>query len=184
MEILFNSFLLILATEMGDKTQLLALLLVARYRKPWTIMAGILVATILNHVFAAYVGEWLSLQISPMALKWVLALIFFAFAAWVLIPDKEDEPKSQNKWGAFATTTVAFFIAEMGDKTQLSTMALAARYQSLFLVTAGTTLGMLAADGLAVFYGEKLLRRFSLKLLRRVAAVLFVLFGVSILLGF
>jgi Ca2+/H+ antiporter, TMEM165/GDT1 family len=184
MEALLNSFLLVAATEMGDKTQLLAFLLVARFRKPWIILLGILCATVLNHALAAFVGEWISLQISAPVLKWLLAITFFGFAAWVLIPDKEETPKASNQWGAFATTLVAFFIAEMGDKTQLSTVALAARYQNLFLVTLGTTLGMLFADGLAVFFGEKILKRISLKHLRRIAAGLFVLFGFSLLIGF
>lgn len=184
MDVLLNSFLLVAATEMGDKTQLLALLLTVRFKKPWVILAGIVAATILNHLMAAYAGQWLSMQMSPMVLKWVLALVFFAFAAWVLIPDKEEEPKASGRWGAFLTTFVAFFIAEMGDKTQLSTVALAARYNQLVLVTIGTTLGMIVADGLAVFFGERLLKKMSLKHLRRIAAVLFVFFGISLLLGF
>jgi Ca2+/H+ antiporter, TMEM165/GDT1 family len=184
MEVLLNSFLLVAATEMGDKTQLLALLLTVRFKKPWVILWGIIAATILNHSLAAYAGQWLSLQMSPTTLKWVLALVFFGFAAWVLIPDKEEEPKAGGSWGAFLTTFVAFFIAEMGDKTQLSTIALAARYNQFVLVTIGTTLGMIVADGMAVFFGEKLLQKMSMKHLRRIAAVLFVFFGLSLLLGF
>lgn len=184
MEVLINSFLLVAATEMGDKTQLLALLLTVRFKKPWVILSGIVAATILNHLLAAYAGQWLSMQMSPTVLKWVLASVFFAFAAWVLIPDKEEEPKASGRLGAFLTTFVAFFIAEMGDKTQLATMALAARYNQLILVTAGTTLGMIAADGLAIFFGERLLKKMSMKTLRIITAVLFVLFGISLIIGF
>lgn len=184
METLLNSFLLVAATEMGDKTQLLAFLLVARFRKPWTIISGILVATILNHLLAAYVGEWMASLVSPTTLRWILAVIFFAFAAWVLIPDKEEDPKASGRWGAFLTTLVAFFIAEMGDKTQLSTVALAARYQNLWLVTAGTTLGMIFSDGLAVFFGDKIIQRVSMKHVRWFSASLFILFGIGMLIGF
>jgi putative Ca2+/H+ antiporter (TMEM165/GDT1 family) len=184
MDIVLNSFLLVAATEMGDKTQLLAFLLVARFRQPWVILWGILVATVLNHAFAAFLGEWIAAQLSAQLLKWILAFVFFGFAAWVLIPDKEEEPKVKAPWGAFLTTLLAFFIAEMGDKTQLSTVALAAQYQNLLLVTLGTTLGMLFADGLAIFFGERLLKRVSMRSLRRVAAVLFFLFGVSLIIGF
>ncbi len=184
MEALLNSFLLVAATEMGDKTQLLAFLLVARFRKPWAILAGILVATVLNHVLAASVGEWLSLQVSPTTLRWILAVIFFSFAIWVLIPDKEEDPKASGKWGAFTTTLVAFFLAEMGDKTQLSTVALAAKYQNLFLVTVGTTLGMIFSDGLAVFFGEKITRLVSMKHVRWFSAMLFVLFGIGLVIGY
>ncbi|MBY0384417.1 TMEM165/GDT1 family protein [bacterium] len=181
MEVLFNSFLLVAATEMGDKTQLLAFLLVARFRKPWVILSGIFVATVLNHLLAAFIGEWVSQLVSPLTLRWVLAIIFFAFAVWVLIPDQEEDPKTKGRWGAFLTTLVAFFLAEMGDKTQLATVALAARYQSLVMVTTGTTLGMMFSDGLAVFFGEKILKKISLKYIRWFSALLFVLFGISLL---
>lgn len=181
MEILFNSFLLVAATEMGDKTQLLAFLLVARFRKPWVILGGIFVATVLNHLFAALVGGWISQLVSPLTLRWVLASIFLAFAIWVLIPDKEEEPKAKAHLGAFLTTLIAFFLAEMGDKTQLATVALAARYQNLALVTAGTTLGMMFSDGLAIFFGKKILKKISMKFVRWFSAGLFILFAVSLL---
>lgn len=181
MEVLFNSFLLVAATEMGDKTQLLAFLLVARFRQPWVILGGIFVATVFNHLFAAFVGDWISQLLSPMMLRWVLATLFFAFAIWVLIPDKEEDPKIKGRWGAFATTLVAFFLAEMGDKTQLATVALAARYQNLAMVTAGTTLGMMFSDGLAVLFGEQILKKISLKYVRWFSALLFILFGLSLL---
>lgn len=184
METLFNSILLVFAGEMGDKTQLLSLILVARYKKPWTILAGVTVATLLNHALAAWFGGSVASLVSPNMLKWSLALIFFAFAAWILIPDKEGEIKTGSRYGAFVTTVIAFFIAEMGDKTQLATIALGARYANPLLVTVGTTIGMVASNALAVFLGEKLLHRIPMKWVRIVACVLFAAFGVLILLRF
>lgn len=182
MTALFQSFLLVAATEMGDKTQLLAFVLASRFKKPGTVLLGILVATIANHLLAAYAGTWVSQAVSPTTLKWALGLTFIGFAAWVLIPDKwEEEGKVESRWGAFVTTTVAFFIAEMGDKTQLSTVALAATYGDLLMVTAGTTLGMMFSDGLAVIFGEKLTKKIPLKYVRYVSAFLFVLFGAWII---
>jgi putative Ca2+/H+ antiporter (TMEM165/GDT1 family) len=181
---LTNSFLLVFASEMGDKTQLLALVLTARYRKPWTILAGVFVATILNHALASWAGGFAATFFSPETLKWALALIFFAFAAWILIPDKEEELKSESRFGAFATTVIAFFLAEMGDKTQLATVALGAHYANTALVTIGTTVGMVASNALAVFLGDKLLQRIPMKWVRIFACVLFALFGVAILIGF
>ncbi len=183
MESFFSSFLLVVASEMGDKTQLLALILAARFRRPWPIMAGILVATLANHGIAAGAGQWVSGLVSPETGRWILAALFFVFAGWILIPDKDEDLKSEGVWGAFLTTTVAFFLAEMGDKTQLATVALGARFQSLWLVTGGTTLGMLVADGLAVFWGDRLVKRISMTWVRRAASLLFVIFGVLILLG-
>lgn len=184
MDTLINSFLLVFAGEMGDKTQLLALLLTARYRKPWTIMAGVLVATLLNHLLASMAGHYVASYFSPETLKWSLAIIFFAFAAWILVPDKEEELKSTDRFGAFITTVVAFFIAEMGDKTQLATVALGARYANTALVTIGTTLGMVASNALAIFLGEKLLRKIPMKWIRIFASALFVIFGLFILLRY
>jgi putative Ca2+/H+ antiporter (TMEM165/GDT1 family) len=178
-----NSFLLVLASEMGDKTQLLALILASRFRKPWTIMAGILVATLLNHGLASWAGSWLSSFVDPHTLKWVLAAIFFAFAIWILIPDKDEEFKESGHWGAFLTTAVAFFLAEMGDKTQLATVALGARYAEPWLVTIGTTMGMMVSDGLAVFFGENLTNRIPMKWIRVGSCILFAIFGVFVLLG-
>lgn len=179
--ILLNSFLLVFASEMGDKTQLLALLLAARFRRPFTIMAGIFVATLLNHALASLLGDWAASFVPEQVLKWGLALTFFAFAAWILVPDREEEWKQSGKRGAFLTTLVCFFVAEMGDKTQLATIALGARYSSPVLVTVGTTLGMLASNALAIFFGEKLLRRVPMDWIRRFASLLFVLFGLGIL---
>lgn len=184
MEAIVNSFLLVFVSEMGDKTQLLALVLAARFRRPWPIMAGILVATLLNHALASYVGTIVTHLISPVALKWILASSFIAFGIWILIPDQEEEFKDKHRWGAFLTTAVAFFFAEMGDKTQLATVALGAKFAAPLLVTAGTTLGMLGADGLAVFFGHNFTDRIPMQWVHRIASALFVLFGIGILWGF
>lgn len=181
MEALMNSFFLVFAGEMGDKTQLLALILAARFRKPWTILFGVFVATLLNHALAAAVGGTIANYFDPMTLKWVLAITFFAFAVWILIPDKEEKFENHGKFGPFLTTVIAFFLAEMGDKTQLATVALGARYPSLLLVTVGTTLGMLASNALAIFLGERLLRKVPMKWVRVFASALFLLFGIAIL---
>ncbi|UXR64412.1 TMEM165/GDT1 family protein [Bdellovibrio bacteriovorus] len=181
MEAIINSFLLVAATEMGDKTQLLALVLASKYKKPWHVMGGIFVATVLNHALAAWAGEWIAATVPSQWLSWALALTFFGFALWILIPDKDDSDTNDMKWGAFWTTTVLFFFAEIGDKTQLSTVALAAKYQSLTLVTLGTTMGMMFADGLAVVFGEKLTQRISMKWINYGSSALYVLFGVGIL---
>lgn len=184
METLINSFLLVFAGEMGDKTQLLSLVLAARYKKPWIILFGVFIATILNHGLAAWGGAWVSSLVSPTVMAWILAGTFFVFAAWILIPDKEGEIKSGERFGPLVTTIVAFFIAEMGDKTQLATIALGAKYASTSLVTIGTTLGMLASNALAIFLGDKLLARIPMKWVRVFASVLFCLFGIAILIGY
>ncbi len=184
MEVIFNSFLLVFVSEMGDKTQLLALVLAAKFKKPWPIMAGILLATILNHALASYVGAYATANISQEVLKWILALTFIGFGLWILIPDKDEEFKDDHKWGPFLTTTVAFFLAEMGDKTQLATAALGAKFAAPIMVTFGTTIGMLGADGLAVFLGHKFTDRIPMKWVHRIASGLFILFGIGILLGF
>lgn len=179
-----ESFLLVLASEMGDKTQLLALLLAARFQKPWTIMLGILAATLINHAMASWAGMYLAGLVDPTLLRWALAVTFFGFAAWVLIPDKDEGLASGSRTGAFMTTLIAFFLAEMGDKTQLATVALGAKFAAPVAVTFGTTMGMLVADGLAVFFGRQLTARVSMTWIRRVAAALFFIFGVCILVGF
>ncbi len=183
MEAALSSMVMVAISEMGDKTQLLALILMLRFRRPWTIMAGILVATLLNHGLAAWAGGWAAQLGAPTTLKYVLAGLFFVFAAWILIPDKEDDSESSSKYGAFLTTLVTFFLAEMGDKTQLATVALGARFQSPVIVTIGTTCGMLIADGLAVFFGESLTKKIPLKYVRVAAALLFVAFGATVLLS-
>ena len=177
MEPIVTSFLLVAVSEMGDKTQLLAFSLASRYRRPWVVMAGILVATILNHALAASVGTWVSEHVPPKVMAGILAATFIGFGFWTLKPDTLEESKGPSGFGPFLTTTILFFLAEMADKTQLATVALAARYQSVVLVTIGTTLGMLVSDGLAVFLGEKLAARVSMKGIRIAAAGLFFLFG-------
>jgi putative Ca2+/H+ antiporter (TMEM165/GDT1 family) len=183
MDALLQSFGLVLASEMGDKTQLLALVLVLRFKKPLVIMLGILAATLLNHGLATLLGGWIGSMVSAQTLHIALAAIFFGFALWILIPDKlEDDaaPKS-SQTNAFLTTLVLFFLAEMGDKTQLATLALGAKFQMPVAVTAGTTLGMLVADGLAVVFGESLLTVIPMKVIRIISSVLFAGFGAYIL---
>jgi putative Ca2+/H+ antiporter (TMEM165/GDT1 family) len=169
--------------EMGDKTQLLALMLAARYRSRMPIVLGIAVATLANHALAAAFGNWVASLVGAGTLRWILALSFFAMAAWMLVPDKADDGGAERgKLGVFGTTLVAFFLVEMGDKTQIATIALAARYASIVPVLAGTTLGMLAANVPAVYFGERLLRRMPLRLLQRIAAASFAVLGVLVLL--
>lgn len=177
MEAVVSSFLVVAASEMGDKTQLLAFSLASRFRKPWAVMGGILVATLANHALASSVGSWVSAHVPARVMAAVLAATFIGFGLWTLKPDTLEESQKPPRFGAFLTTAILFFLAEMGDKTQLATVALAARYQSVLQVTAGTTLGMLFSDGLAVFLGEKLASKVQMKWLRWIAASLFFLFG-------
>ena len=165
--------------EMGDKTQLLAMLLAVRFRRPLPIVLGILVATLLNHGTAGLVGAWVANALGPHLLRWVIGLSFIAMAAWMLVPDQvdADEVPSQPRFGVFASTLFAFFLAEMGDKTQIATVALAARYQDLASVVAGTTLGMLIADVPAVFAGGAIAQRVPMKLVHAVAAGIFGVLG-------
>ena len=179
MAVLGSSFLLVALAEMGDKTQLVALSLASWYRRPWMVMAGILIATVLNHALASTIGAWLGTLVPAVTLAWVLGLGFIAFGIWTLFPDRADAQAGRQGWGPLAATTVVFFLAEMGDKTQLATVALAARFHSPVLVTAGTTLGMLAADGLAVLAGTRLSRAFVIDKMRWVAAALFFAFGAA-----
>jgi Ca2+/H+ antiporter, TMEM165/GDT1 family len=170
--------------EIGDKTQLLAFILAARFRRPWPIILGILVATLANHACAGAIGTWVTAWMSPMALRWVLGLSFLGMAVWTLIPDKIDSelvPKSHGS--VFVTTLVAFFLAEMGDKTQIATVALAAQYQMLFAVVAGTTLGMLIANVPAVLLGERIATRMPVRLVHAVAATMFAVLGAATLMG-
>jgi len=179
LEIVASSFLLVAASEMGDKTQLLAFSLATRYRRPWTILAGVLVATTLNHALASSAGRWISTEVPPRLLAGLLAVTFVGFGLWTLKPDTLEEARGPDRFGPFVTTAVLFFLAEMGDKTQLATVALAARFGSVVLVTVGSTLGMLAADGLAIFAGERLAERIPMVWLRRGAATLFLVFGLA-----
>ena len=183
-EALITSLGMVAFAEMGDKTQLLSFVLAARFRgQHWPIITGIFVATLFNHALAALAGDWVAKAVSPDVLRWVLGLAFLAFAAWALIPDTLDEGEQNNtRHGAFLTTLVMFFLAEMGDKTQLATVALGAKYASLVAVTAGTTLGMMAANIPAVLLGETLAKRFPLSKMRFIAAALFAIFGALILL--
>ena len=177
------AFLVVVLAEMGDKTQLIALTLGLRYRRPWTVMLGILIATLLNHALAAALGVWGAARLDPRALAWILGLGFLAFGVWTLRPDRADPPGERRAWGPLVTTTVVFFLAEMGDKTQLATVALGARYASTVAVTLGTTAGMLVADGLAVFAGHRFAAIIPLALFRRLAAALFFLFGIASILA-
>ncbi len=177
LHVVVTSFLLVAASEMGDKTQLLALALASRFRRPWVVMAGILVATLANHSLAAAVGAWVSAHVPPRVMAGVLAATFVGFGLWTLVPDTLEEEERAPRFGPFLTTVVLFFLAEMADKTQLATIALAAEFRSLGLVTLGTTLGMLASDGLAVFLGDRLATRVPMKVLRWIAAGLFFAFG-------
>ncbi len=170
--------------EIGDKTQLLALVLAAKYRKPLPIILGILVATLLNHALAGFVGAWLAATIGPDLMRWILGVSFIAMAAWTLVPDKyEDEAQKPPRWGVFATTLLAFFVVEIGDKTQIATVALAAKYASLVAVVAGTTLGMLIANVPAVLLGEVAARKLPMRLVHGIAAAIFLVLGVLVLLG-
>jgi putative Ca2+/H+ antiporter (TMEM165/GDT1 family) len=171
--------------EIGDKTQLLALLLAARFRKPWPIVAGILAATLLNHALAGLLGAWITSWLSPGVLRWVLGVSFLAMAAWTLIPDKieDDEAQFASRLGVFGATFVSFFLAEMGDKTQIATVAMAAQYAQVQAVVAGTTLGMLIANVPVVFVGDRLAQRIPMQWVHRAAAALFALLGVAALMG-
>lgn len=184
-EALWVSTGVVALAEMGDKTQLLALLLAARFRRPWPIVAGIVAATVVNHALAGAVGAWLASAVSPAVLRWGLGLSFLAMAGWMLIPDKvdEDEVRIPPRWGVFGATLVAFFLAEMADKTQIATVALTIHYAAPVLVVVGTTLGMLLADVPAVFVGDRLARRVPMKVAHAIAAAVFAVLGVVTLLG-
>jgi putative Ca2+/H+ antiporter (TMEM165/GDT1 family) len=184
MEAFLVSMLAIAVGEIGDKTQLLALLLAARYRQPLPIILGILTATLANHALAAMLGIWVAAHIPAHILTWALGLSFLAIALWTLKPDSMDDTEiQQGRWGVFAVTCVTFFLAEIGDKTQLATVALAAKYTHLFPVLAGTTLGMLLADVPAVFLGKVAAPNFPFVWVRRIAAAIFAVLGALVLLS-
>lgn len=185
MESLFVSTGVVALAEIGDKTQLLAFILAARFKKPVPIIAGILFATLVNHGLAGALGAWITATISPDVLRWILGVSFIAMAAWTLIPDKIEDEETQvaQKLGVFGATLVTFFLAEMGDKTQIATVAMAAHYPDPMLVVAGTTLGMLIADVPAVFVGDKLAGKIPMKLVHSIAAGMFAVLGVATLLG-
>ncbi len=185
MESLFVSAGVVALAEIGDKTQLLAFLLAARFRRPTPIILGILVATILNHGLAGAVGAWVTTTLSPDLLRWILGISFLAMAIWTLIPDKIEDNQAvlAQRFGVFGTTLIAFFFAEMGDKTQIATVAMAAHYPDAVLVVIGTTIGMLIANVPAVMVGDKLAGRLPLRLIRSIAAALFATLGIAVLLG-
>jgi len=170
--------------EIGDKTQLLAFILAAKYRKPWPIILGILVATLANHAFAGALGAWITTLMGPELLRWVLGLSFLGMAVWTLIPDQFDEKDARlARFGVFGTTLLAFFLAEMGDKTQIATIALAAQYQAFVAVVAGTTLGMMIANVPAVLLGDRIAHRMPVRLVHGIAAAIFAVLGIATLLG-
>jgi putative Ca2+/H+ antiporter (TMEM165/GDT1 family) len=171
--------------EIGDKTQLLAFVLAARFRRPWPIIIGILVATLLNHALAGALGNFISTAVSPQAMRWILGLSFLAMAVWILIPDKldADDTRVAQSYGVLTTTFIAFFLAEMGDKTQIATVALAAHYDSAVAVVTGTTLGMLIANVPAVLIGDRLSGRIPMKLMHGIAAALFAALAIATLTG-
>jgi len=185
MNVLLTSTGVVALAEMGDKTQLLAFLLAARFRKPTPIILGILAATVVNHGIAGGLGAWITQLLSPQVLRWAIGLLFLGMAIWTLIPDRieESETHTASRLGVFGATLVTFFLAEMGDKTQIATFAMAAHYSSTLLVVAGTTLGMLIADVPAVFLGDRLATRVPLRLVHAIAALIFALLGVATLFG-
>ena len=179
MEAFLISTGIVTLAEMGDKTQLLALLLAARFRKPWPIVLGIFVATITNHAMAGALGAWMTTQLSPQGLRWILGASFIAMAAWMLVPDKLDEGDHNRRprFGIFGTTVLLFFLAEMGDKTQIATVMLAARYDAYVAVVAGTTLGMMLANAPVVWLGERITRLVPIRVVHVVSALIFLGLG-------
>lgn len=185
MESLLVSCGVVALAEIGDKTQLLAFLLAARFKKPVPIVLGILAATLVNHGLAGALGAWITAHVEPSILRWVLGASFIGMAIWTLIPDKieEDDTKLASRFGVFGATLMTFFLAEMGDKTQIATVAMAAHYADVWMVVAGTTLGMLIADVPAVFVGDRLASKIPMKWVHGTAAAIFALLGVMTLLG-
>lgn len=183
MEAFLVSTGIVALAEMGDKTQLLALVLAVRFRKPWPIVWGILVATLVNHGLAGAIGAWVTTFVGPDLLRWVLAGSFIAMAVWMLIPDTLDDAQSdtQTRWGVFGTTVVAFFLAEMGDKTQIATVMLVAQYHAYLWVVAGTTLGMMLANAPVVWLGERMTRLVPMRLVHTVSALIFAALGIAVL---
>lgn len=183
MEAALVSIGIVALAEIGDKTQLLTLVLAARYKKPWPIVAGIFVATLVNHGIAGAAGAWLTKAMGPDAMRWILGISFIAMAAWMLIPDRldDDAGASRKVGGVFVTTTVLFFLVEIGDKTQIATIALAARFDSLMTVVMGTTIGMILANAPVAFFGEALAKRLPVRAVHIVAALVFAALGVGVL---
>jgi Ca2+/H+ antiporter, TMEM165/GDT1 family len=185
MEALLVSTGVVALAEIGDKTQLLAFILAARFKKPVPIIVGILCATIVNHGLAGALGAWITTTISPDILRWILGASFIGMAVWTMIPDEIEEEETQvaRKFGVFGATLITFFLAEMGDKTQIATVAMAAHYGNPLLVVIGTTLGMLLADVPAVFIGDKLASKIPMRLVHSIAAAIFAVLGAATLLG-
>lgn len=185
MEALLVSVGIVALAEIGDKTQLLAFVLAARFKAPRPIILGIVLATLANHGVAGALGAWITTLLSPALLRWILGLGFLAMAIWTLVPDKLEntDASTTTRWGVFGTTFVTFFLAEMGDKTQIATVALAAHYTLPVVVVIGTTLGMLLANVPAVFAGERLATKIPMRLIRAIAASLFALLGLLTLFG-
>jgi putative Ca2+/H+ antiporter (TMEM165/GDT1 family) len=170
--------------EIADKTQLLALVLAAKFRKPWPIILGIFFATLANHFFAGAVGTFITRQLGPEVMRWALGVSFIAMAIWTLIPDKFDETQDHtSRFGVFGTTLVAFFLVEMGDKTQIATVALAAKYDALITVVMGTTIGMMIANVPAVLLGNVAAEKLPVRVVHGVAALIFAALGIAMLLG-
>ncbi|MFZ4535957.1 TMEM165/GDT1 family protein [Propionivibrio sp.] len=184
MEAFLVSTGIVALAEIGDKTQLLAFILAAKFRKPIPIVLGILIATLANHACAGLLGSWITTLLGPETLRWVLGVSFIAMALWTLVPDKFDEADAKlARFGVFSTTLIAFFLAEMGDKTQVATIALAAQYQSVVLVVAGTTFGMMIANVPAVLLGDRIANRLPVRTVHFIAAAIFAVLGVATLLG-
>lgn len=184
MEAILVSAGVVALAEIGDKTQLLAFILAAKFRRPTPIVAGILIATLLNHAFAGAIGSWVITLLEPQILRWLLGLSFLGMAIWTLVPDRFDDAGPLTaRYGVFATTLAVFFIAEMGDKTQVATVALAAQYGAFAAVVAGTTIGMMIANVPAVYFGDRLANRVPVRIVRSIAAVIFAMIGGATLLG-
>ena len=184
MEALLVSTGIVALAEIGDKTQLLAFILAAKFRKPVPIILGILAATLANHSFAGAVGNWVTSMLDGQTLRWILGVSFIGMAIWTLIPDKFDEDDAKlARFGVFGTTLIAFFLAEMGDKTQVATVALAEQYQAFFTVVTGTTLGMMIANVPAVLLGDRIAHRMPVRLVHSIAAAIFAVLGVATLVG-
>ncbi|OGA18760.1 MAG: hypothetical protein A3I63_07925 [Betaproteobacteria bacterium RIFCSPLOWO2_02_FULL_66_14] len=183
MEALLVSIAIVALAEVGDKTQLLTLILATRYQRPWPIIAGIFVATLVNHAIAGALGAWLTNVIGPEAMRWILGASFIAMAAWMLLPDKLDAAAgaSRKLGGIFVTTTILFFLVEIGDKTQIATVALAARFDSLVAVVMGTTAGMILANAPVAFFGDALAKRLPVRMVHIVAALVFAALGIGVM---
>jgi len=182
LDALLISTISVALAEVGDRTQLLALILAARFRRPWPIIAGMLLATLLNHGIAAEIGDWISEMLAPAVLRWLVAGAFIAMGLWVLIPDKDEDTSARYPYGAFLTTLIAFFLVEIGDKTQIATVVLAAQFEPVWMVVVGTTAGMMAANVPVVLAGHFSADRLPLRLIHSIAAAVFI--GIGLVVAF